>query len=166
MSSQNLVSGALTDEELQRGLATIKQLDSSLDFLISLSPYARKRIVKLRADHINFVYQIRSVCNQNSDFLPRQFDMAEFDLDVALSSQLEQLETAITTLARRVEDTMLGVRSDMYTGALEAYNYLRLAKDGDGLDVHRRELSRYFKRRSPGSGSGDKGLPEEVPTLS
>ena len=162
MSCQNLVSGELTDEQLRASLEAVKALDKSLDFLISLSPDARKHMIKLRADHVDFVHQMKSVCNQQPDFLPRQFELAEFDLDVALSSQLEQLETAISNFARRVEDTMMGVRSDMYAGALEAYNYLRIAKEGDGLDVHRRELGLFFKRKSLSPDAVDAELPTDV----
>ena len=43
MPSQNLVSGVLTDDNLNHTLATLKAVESSLGFLISLSPEQRKR---------------------------------------------------------------------------------------------------------------------------
>ena len=159
MPSQNLVSGVLTDESLNTNLAAIKQLESSMDFLISLSPEQRKRTAKLRANHVDFVHQMRAVCNQNPDFLPRQFDLAEFDRDVALSTQLEQVASAVTQLGQQIEDTILGVRSDMYVSALEVYGYLKVAREGDGLDVHSRELGRFFKK-----GSSDSSQDEDIIT--
>ena len=158
MASQNLVSGVLTDETLNTALAGIQSLTESLDFLISLSPDERKRLAKLRAEHVNFVTEMRDVCAQNPGFLPRQFDLEEFDRDVALSSQLGQVETAMETLARQLEDTLIAVRSDMYSGALEAYGYLQVARDGDGLDGHRRELRQYFRRRRSGANEDDVAL--------
>ncbi len=101
---------------------------------------------------------MRDVCAQNPGFLPRQFDLEEFDRDVALSTQLGQVETAMETLARQLEDTLMAVRSDMYSGALEAYGYLQVARDGDGLDGHRRELRQYFRRRRSGANEDDVAL--------
>jgi len=79
MASQNLVSGVLIDETLNATLVSIQSLTDNMDFLISLTPSDRRRIVKLRAGHVDFVREIRDVCNQNQGFLPRQFDLEEFD---------------------------------------------------------------------------------------
>ena len=62
MASQNLVSGVLTDETLNTALAGIQSLTKSMDFLISLTPDERRRIVKLRAGHVDFVREMRDVC--------------------------------------------------------------------------------------------------------
>ena len=153
MASQNLVSGVLTDETLSTALAGIQSLTESMNFLISLSPDERRRITKLKGGHVDFVREIRDVCNQNPGFLPRQFDLEEFDRDVALANQLDQVETALSTLARQMEDTLMAVRSDMYSSALEAYGYLQVARDGDGLDGHRNDLRQYFRHRRSGSGA-------------
>ena len=64
MASQNLVSGVLTDETLNTALAGIQSLTESMDFLISLSPDERRRITKLKGGHVDFVREIRDVCNQ------------------------------------------------------------------------------------------------------
>ena len=151
MASQNLVSGVLTDETLNTALAGIQSLTESMNFLISLSPDERRHLSKLKAGHVDFVRQIRDVCNQNPGFLPRQFDLEEFDRDVALANQLDQVETALSTLARQMEDTLMAVRSDMYSSALEAYGYLQVAREGDGLDGHRRDLRQFFRRRRSGA---------------
>ena len=65
---------------------------------------------------------------------------------------LDQVETALSTLARQMEDTLMAVRSDMYSSALEAYGYLQVAREGDGLDGHRRDLRQFFRRRRSGAG--------------
>ncbi|MCT2531904.1 hypothetical protein N2488_01775 [SAR92 clade bacterium H231] len=88
-----------------------------------------------------------------------QAALKEFDRDVALSTQLEQVASAVTQLAQQIEDTILGVRSDMYVSALEVYGYLKVAREGDGLDVHRRELGRFFKK-----GSSDSSQDEDIIT--
>ena len=147
MASQNLVSGVLTDETLNTALAGIQSLADSMDFLISLTPDERRRIVKLRAGHVDFVREMRDVCTQNQGFLPRQFDLEEFDRDAVLANQLDQVETSLSTLARQMEDTLMAVRSDLYSSALEAYGYLQVARDGDGLDGHRNSLRQYFRYR-------------------
>ena len=91
-------------------------------------------------------------------FYPASLILEEFDRDVALANQLDQVETALSTLARQMEDTLMAVRSDMYSSALEAYGYLQVARDGDGLDGHRRELRQYFRRRRSGANEDDVAL--------
>ena len=94
-------------------------------------------------------------------FYPVSLILEEFDRDVALSTQLGQVETAWRPWRGRLEDTLMAVRSDMYSGALEAYGYLQVARDGDGLDGHRRELRQYFRRRRSGANEDDVALAGE-----
>lgn len=162
MAQQNLVSGTLNDETLIQMLESIKALESNMDFLLSLSNDERKRLVKLQAGHVNFVHDVRSVCTQNPGFLPRQFDLEEFGNDVMLAGQLEQIETALNQLNQQVKDTVMAVKSDMYSNALEVYGYLQVARDGDGLDLHRRALRKYFTRRRRSANDSEATLETTV----
>ncbi len=147
MAQQNLVSGSIDEQTLNEALESIKSIDSRLDVLISLSPDERRHVVKLSKTHLNFVHDMYAISEQNPDFLPRSFDLDEMAADIKLARQLESLETLFSHLNQRLEDTLFAVKSDMYSNALEAYGYLQAAREGDGLDVHRQEMRKYFSRR-------------------
>lgn len=144
----DLVQGELSTEQLQAIFGLIAQIQSQLPFLIDLSTDDRRSLPKQGDKSRAFVDQGLVLATQNSDILPRYFDLDEYRRDVTLARQLEPLVLALGKLQGRLEDTLLAVGSDAYSQTLLVYQAAKLAGKDGSLDIHLESLSRRFARKS------------------
>ncbi len=77
--------------------------------------------------------------------------MAAFRQDTALLNQLAPIATALSQVAELVDDTVTAVGSDAYVSALAAYQSLKLAGQGGGLDGQLDGLASRFARKTKAS---------------
>jgi len=118
---ENRVSANLSQADQQAVLAAIQTIREKLPFLIDLTPEERRNLPKLGDKSQAFVAQAMTIATQNTDILPRGFDVAEFQKDVALLTALQPFMAALTQLQELVEDTYLEVGSEAYAAALAVY---------------------------------------------
>ncbi|HZT60940.1 MAG TPA: hypothetical protein VFA21_20215 [Pyrinomonadaceae bacterium] len=159
----NRISASLSSADQQAVLAAINTIRTKLPFLIDLSPEERKALPRLGDKSRGFVAQALEIASQNTDILPRSFDVEEMRKDVELLDAFLPVMLALAQLNELVEDTYIEVGSEAYAAALAVYQYTRAAGKGAALDGALDALSRRFARRSsratPETPASDKPNP-------
>jgi hypothetical protein len=147
MSQQNFISATLSPEDRQAVLSAIATINAKLPFLRGLSPEERRGLPKMGDKSLAFVAGCRDLAVQSPGFLPRSFDLAEFERDLALVQGLEPIATALAKLSELLNDTATAVGSDAYAAALVIYQSARVAGQNEGLDAILDDLGQRFARR-------------------
>lgn len=145
---ENRINATLSAADLQAVMEAINTIREKLPFLIDLSPEERRTLPKMGDKSRAFVSQALTVATQNSDFLPRSFNVEEMRKDVELASALEPIMAALTQLQELVEDTYLEVGSEAYTSALLVYSYAQSSGQGSALDDLLDDMGRRFARKA------------------
>ena len=140
MSDQNLVSATLTNADRDAVLAAINTITTKLPFLLGLSVDDRINLQKMGNVRRSFVEQTVPIANQNAQVLPPSFNLTELTADMDLYHQLVPIMDALKPVFEKIDDTLLALGSDLYSGSLEAYGYIKVAGKGQGLDALRQQL--------------------------
>ena len=74
------------------------------------------------------------------------FDLAELRRDLAGFDQLRSRLVRVTRIYERMSDSQLALGSDVMSGAMEGYAFLKVAGQGEGLDAARKALAVRFSR--------------------
>jgi hypothetical protein len=148
--SQNLIDLNLSSETLSALNDAIVTLESHLGGLIALDPKKRQNLTKMGNKSEAFCRQAVVVFSENSEVLPRNFDLQGFQRDLATLDALRPAMVRLNRLAERLQDTDMALGSDLMTNALEGYAVLKVAGKGKGLDNMRQALSARFARRRAG----------------
>lgn len=154
--SQNVVSLALSAEQVEAVNKALDVLEKNLSGLISLSVEERSELRKMGPKSEMFARKAYDVMVQSPEILPGTFELAEFTADIEALDQLRPLFTRIAALAGRADDTEMALGSDIFNAALEGYRYAKLAGKGAALDELKAQASVRFagqRRRKGGEGS-------------
>ncbi|OYV86064.1 MAG: hypothetical protein B7Z63_04590 [Ignavibacteriae bacterium 37-53-5] len=152
MAIQNLVSGALTPEQMAsvtQGLSTIK---GALPILITLQPQQKKEFVRVGNTYVPFIEMAHSVVTDHPEIVPGVFNIAEFNRDYQLPKDLRPYLNQIEELAESILDTIFAANSDAMTESLEVYAAVQQNKDKiPGMDTIAAKMAEFFKkgRRMP-----------------
>lgn len=144
----NQISAALTQADRDAVLAAIATMKQKLPFLMDLTTEERKALPKMGDKSRAFVSKALEVATQNSDFLPRSFDLDEMRKDVQLFEATYPIVMAMTQLQELLDDTYVLVGSEAYSAALQVYNYAKASGQGAGLEAVVDELGQRFARRT------------------
>ena len=154
---ENRVSASLSPTDQQAVLDAIQTIRQKLPFLIDLTTDERRRLPKIGDTGHNFAAQALTVATQNTDILPRGFDLAEFQQDVDLLAALRPVVVALTQLQELLEDTYLEVGSEAYAAALTVYGYAKASNKGAALDSLLADMKRRFARKTGKPDPSDTG---------
>ena len=144
----NLIHATLSDSDRDAVLAAIALIREKLPFLQDLTPTERRDLPKLGDKSVGFVQHADTLTRHDDSFLPRSFDLPEFQSDAALFEALAPIRAALMQLAELVDDTTILVGSEAYVAALVIYQNARTNGQGEGFDELLDELSRRFARRT------------------
>jgi len=144
----NRVSATLSQADQQAVLAAVNAIRQKLPFLIDLTPEDRRTLPRMGDRSRGFVSQALEVASQNTDILPRSFDVEEMRKDVELLAALSPIMVALAQLNELVDDTFMEVGSEAYAAALAVYQYARVAGKGAALDGALDSLSQRFARKT------------------
>lgn len=78
--------------------------------------------------------------------LPGTFNPTELRRDLAAFDLLRSRLVRLDRLQQWMSDTQLALGSDVMNAALEGYSYLKVAGQGEGLDMARKALSVRFAK--------------------
>jgi hypothetical protein len=145
---ENRIDATLVAADQQAVLAALQTIREKLPFLIDLSPEERRVLPKMGDKSRAFVEKALEVATQHADILPRAFDIAAMQRDVALLQMLEPIALAVAQRSELVDDTQVAVGSEAYVAALTVYQYARHSPYGQGLDAVADQLGRRFIRRA------------------
>ena len=144
--SQNVISLALSADQLAEVNKALDALEKHLADLISLSVDDRSELRKMGPKSEMFARKAYDVLAQSPEILPGTFELADFTVDLEALDQLRPVFARIAALAGRAGDTEMALGSDLMTASLEGYAVLKVAGKGAGLDGLRQMLSARFNR--------------------
>ena len=144
----NRIHASLSDTDRDAILAAVALITSKLPFLDDLTPTERRDLPKLGDKSAGFVHHADVLARQDDSFLPRNFDLPEFQSDAALFAALAPIRAALIQLTEKVDDTTMLVGSEAYVAALIVYQNAQINGQGEGFDQLLDELSRRFARHA------------------
>jgi hypothetical protein len=112
--STNRINASLSDTDRDAILAAIALITSKLPFLDDLTPTERRDLPKLGDKSEGFVHHADVLARQDDSFLPRNFDLPEFQSDAALFAALAPIRAALMQLTEKVDDTTMLVGRRMW----------------------------------------------------
>ena len=146
--AQNIISLSFTDPELtiiDEGLALLEQ---KLTPLTGLSPDVRRGLVKMGDKSEAFCRETLMVLAQNTHLLPRSFDLADAQNDLAQLEKLRPRAARLRRLLEKADDGETALGSDVMSAALEGYALLKVSGKGADLDALRQGMSARFTRKA------------------
>ncbi len=147
MTTQNLIDFELSAEAMAEIDAALDRVEAQLVLLRGLDPDQRRTLVKMGDKSEAFCRQALVAFTQNSDILPRNFDVEGYQRDLVTLEALRPLRQRLARLLERLEDTEMALGSDLMAASLEGYAVLKVSGKGAGLDGLRAMLSTRFTRR-------------------
>ena len=154
--TQNVISLALSADQLAEVNKALDMLEKNLTELISLSVDDRSELRKMGPKSEMFARKAYDVLAQSPEILPGTFELADFTVDLEALDQLRPVFARIAALAGRADDTEMALGSDIFNAALEGYRYAKLAGKGAALDELKAQASVRFsgqRKRKGGEGS-------------
>ena len=142
--SQNIVSMELSTEQWAQLDAALTTIEGLLAGMVSLTPEARQRMLKMGDASEAFCRKALDVMGENPTVLAGNFDLAEMRRDLATRDALGSRLVRLSRLFEKANDTTMALGSDVMAGALEGYAFLKIAGKGEGLHGLRKVLSRRF----------------------
>ncbi|MEI6195753.1 MAG: hypothetical protein WCS42_15645 [Verrucomicrobiota bacterium] len=134
MSTQNLVSGTLTDAQKTAIQGAVQTILANLPGAVDLSVQQRHDLVKAGDKSIAFLNRCRDLANQNPPWLPTTYPRQEFLNDLGYFEALGPEETLLRQALEKVSDTRLAAGSDAMVAGLILYGIAKAAGQGSALD--------------------------------
>ena len=154
---QNLVDFTPTAAELTAYDAALGVLETfHKKYGAALSEGQRRTIPRLAAENVAEADAALSVAQADDGFLPRNFAVDDFAQDATLHQTLVPRYVRLTRVFEMADDTMVALRSDLYTAMLTVYSYAKGKVSGPGMDRLTAAMGKRFRR--PGR-SGTPQLP-------
>ena len=128
----NSVSGNLTEKDREFILASFEDMKHRLSFAAELS--GERSLCRLTESSRKFVTKALALAMNNSEMLPRSFDLEEFERDAQLLDALEPIKQELQDLTQLVDQLIDAAGSDAFTAALEVYQVAKMSRRGEELD--------------------------------
>jgi hypothetical protein len=129
-------------------LNMLAQLREQLPFLRDLTAEQRRASLGMGNKNRIFAGKVLEVVRQTPDFLPRNFDMDQFQTDLETFDRLSPILMSLTQLRDLIDATMTAIGTDAYEQALNAYRHAKASGQGASLDGMMAEMSQRFNRKS------------------
>jgi hypothetical protein len=124
---ENKISVILEDSVMNAILQQIDSLDTSLPFLVNLSPEEKAGGFRLGDKNLGFLEKGKDYLNQKPEFLPVHYSKDEVVKDAALAAQLATIARKLQILADKIEDTASIAGIEALSGILAYYNAVKQA---------------------------------------
>jgi hypothetical protein len=128
-------------------LALITQIRDQLP-LRSLKASERRALSGMGDQNRVFVKKVLAVLEQNSDFLPRSFDVDKMRQNMETFERLDSILTALNQLRNLVDSTAIGIGSEAYNQARIAYRYARASEQGATLEAIVGDFGKRYAKKS------------------
>jgi hypothetical protein len=144
--TKNLMSLALSADDLDAVDAALTTLEARLAGLIALRVDERRELAKMGDKSEAFCRQTLTILVQNPQIVPPSFDLDEAQADLAAVDVLRPRLARLRRLTERAEDSEMALGSDVMRAALEGYALLKVSGRNQGLEGLRQGLSARFGR--------------------
>ena len=144
----NRISAVVSAADRAAQSQAVETLVTTQPYLKSLTKEERVKMLKAGSDSLDFAARLLPIAEQNKQYLPPVFDLAEWQKDVELMQAVRGLLDELSPLVEKMEDSLMLAGSEAYAGALTAYGYLKQAKVGGDLESLLDDLGKRFARKS------------------
>ena len=145
---QNLVSLEFSAAQLEAVDAALAALEKSLAELVTLTAEQRRKALKMGDGSEVFCRQTELVLRQNAGMVPADFELAEFQQDIATLDALRPRLQRLRSLTDRADDTELALGSDILSASLDGYALTKVIGQGTGLDTLKAAMKTRLARKS------------------
>lgn len=121
MSSQNIVSAALTAQAVTNITTAVATIRTNLPFLLNLTDAQRKSLRNVTEASQGIVDATINFVAQHPEALTGTFSIPEFNKDAALLAPFQPVASLIASLNTDVDDTLRALHSDLYAETLDVY---------------------------------------------
>ena len=94
-----------------------------------------------------FAGKVLEVIQQKSDFLPRSFDIEQFQQELETFDRLSTILMALNQLRDLVDATTISIGTEAYENALTAYRHAKASGQGASLEAMMAEMAQRFARK-------------------
>lgn len=145
----NRIDETVSVESLAKVNDAMKQIREALPFLAKLTAKEVDDLLRVAEGNRAFMRETLRVTQQNTDLLPRNFDVEAFAKDVNLVETFQSIILDMSKLLEEVKNTQALAASEGYASALVAYQYLKVGnKTTSTLDDSMDSLSKRFSRKN------------------
>lgn len=96
---------------------------------------------------VSYVQLALQIAKNNPGILPANFNVAEFDKDVTLSSDFVDIESVLTPLAEGTSDTLMAVGTEAIKQANQVYALVKVAAKSDSnMSELAKQLGERYKK--------------------
>lgn len=134
MSSQNLVSAALTTQAVTNITEAVATIRTNLPFLLNLNDAQRKKLRNITEASQGIAQATINFVAQHPEALLGTFNVAEFNKDAALLAPFQPVASLIANLNTDVDDTLRALHSDIYAETLDVYASAKVANRAGAYD--------------------------------
>jgi hypothetical protein len=156
--TQNLMSLALSADDLEAVDGALAVLEARLTGLVALQREDRRGLIKMGDKSEAFCRQTLTILGQNPQVIPPSFDLAEAQADLLAVDVLRPRLARLQRLTERAEDSEMALGSDVMSASLEGYALLKVSGRNQGLEGLRQGLSARFgktaRRAEPATPAG------------
>lgn len=156
--TQNLMSLALSADDLEAVDGALAVLEARLTGLVALQREDRRGLIKMGDKSEAFCRQTLTILGQNPQVIPPSFDLAEAQADLLAVDVLRPRLARLQRLTERAEDSEMALGSDVMSASLEGYALLKVSGRNQGLEGLRQGLSARFgktaRRAEPSTLAG------------
>jgi hypothetical protein len=147
-ATPNSSTDPLTLDDQEAILLLLAQIRAQLPFLRDLTAEERKNSLGMGDKNRVFVGKVLETIRQTPDFLPRSFDIEQFQDNLTTFDRLTPIYQSLTQLRNLVDATMTAFGTETYEQALIAYRHAKASGQGASLDGMMAEMSQRFNRKS------------------
>ena len=145
---QNLVSLEFSAAQLEAVDAALAALEKNLAELVTLTAEQRRKALKMGDGSEVFCRQTELVLRQNAGMVPADFELAEFQQDIATLDALRPRLQRLRALTDRADDTELALGRDILSASLDGYALTKVIGQGTGLDTLKAAMKTRLARKS------------------
>lgn len=128
MSTNNQISIEIPQKVLDDALNDLQKVKAALaPYLQALTDKEKQSIFKMGDKTVATVQKVKSYTGTNSEFTPGYMDLAEFEKDETVVTQLDPLVNLTNQLASDLSDTMMLAGSEALKASLLYYGSVKEA---------------------------------------
>ena len=120
---------------------------ASADDALRYTAEQRRKALKMGDGSEVFCRQTELVLRQNAGMVPADFELAEFQQDIATLDALRPRLQRLRALTDRADDTELALGSDILSASLDGYALIKVFGQGASLDTLKEAMKTRLSRK-------------------
>lgn len=148
--TDNRIDVEISQEQVDKVLGLLKEIEAALPGLIELTPQQRKTMPRYSDDDVGFMQNTLSIAEQHPEILPPSFDLDEMRRDVGRVQKLTTLRRALTRVGGILDDSLFASGSESKGHGRSIYQFVKTHHSLTGkLEDTLAELAAHFAHNKP-----------------